>query len=368
MLILTHHNRLGALASLILTSESHGRRILSRVAPPLKSRAMSRVSKPLLLVSWILLVCTVPLLRAETCWTSADMDPAAKSSIDAAARQDFNYAAQGDVFDLRQSATPDLAANFGGIEGLVIDQKAAYAGAQANIRDEYLLEASGNAPVARAEFLCGIYNSPQRSAFVINNLPPGRYAIVIQDVTTSKGPYLLTLILKQQNGAWKLAGYYSKPAQIGGHDGDWYLSKAREFKTKSETRDAWFYYMTAWDLLAPVDFISTPKLDKIADEMQSVRPADLPAGNPVDLVTGNKTYKLTRIFPDRSEQGLVLVVKYQSPDISNTQQTFEDTMAVIKALVKKYPEYRDAFTGVVARAVSPSGGEYASLLAMKDVK
>ncbi len=329
---------------------------------------MLRAGKPLLLASWLFLLCSGPWLRAETCYTAADMDPATKSAIDAAARQDFNYATQGDVYDLRQSATPDLAANFGGIEGLVIDQKSAYTGASAAIRDEYLLEATGSAPLARAEFLCGIYNSPQRSAFVITNLPPGRYALVIQDVTTSKGPYALSLILKQQNGAFKLAGYYSKPAQIGGHDGDWYLSKAREFKTKGETRDAWFYYLTAWDLLAPVDFISTPKLDRIVDEMQAVRPSDLPASSPVDLVAGNKSYKLTRIFPDRSNDGLVLVVKYQSADISNTQQTFEDNMAVIKALVKKYPEYRDAFTGVVARAVSPSGGEYASLLAMKDVK
>jgi hypothetical protein len=328
---------------------------------------MLRASKPLLLVSFIVLVWAVSL-PAQTCYTAAEMEPATKSAIAAAAHQDFTYASQGDVFNLRQNATPDLAANFGGIEGIVIDQKSAYTGAQANIRDEYILETSGNAPVPRAEFFCGIYNSPQRSAFIINNLPPGRYAIVIQDVTTSKGPYFLTLILKQQGGAWKLAGYYSKPSTIGGHAGDWYLTKAREFKTKGETHDAWFYYLTAWDLLAPVDFISTPKLDRIADEMQSVQPSDLPTNNPVDLVTANKTYKLTRVFPDRSNDGLVLVVKYQSPDISNTQQTFEDNMSVIRALVKKYPEYRDAFTGVVARAVSPSGGEYASLLPMKDVK
>jgi hypothetical protein len=329
---------------------------------------MLRAGKRLWLIAGLLLWSAGLPLWGQTCYTSADMDAPTKSAIDAAARQDFNYASQGDVFDLKQNATPDLASHFGGIEGLVIDQKSAYTGATATIRDEYLLDASGTAPSARAEFFCGIYNSPQRSAFVINNLPPGRYAIVIQDVTTSKGPYALSLILKQQNGAWKLAGYYSKSTQIAGHNGDWYLSKARDFKSKGETRDAWFYYMTAWDLLAPVDFISTPKLDKIADEMQAVRPSDLPTGGPVDLVTANKTYKLTRIFPDRSDDGLVLVVKYQSPDISNTQQTFEDNMTVIKALVKKYPEYRDAFTGVVARAVSPSGGEYASLLPMKDVK
>jgi hypothetical protein len=43
-------------------------------------------------------------------------------------------------------------------------------------------------------------------------------------------------------------------------------------------------------------------------------------------------------------------------------------MAVIKGIVGKYPELRDAFNAVIARAVDSSGHEYGSLLAMKDVK
>jgi hypothetical protein len=43
-------------------------------------------------------------------------------------------------------------------------------------------------------------------------------------------------------------------------------------------------------------------------------------------------------------------------------------MAVMKALVAKYPEFREAFSSVVARAVAPSGQDYGTLLAMKDVK
>ena len=120
--------------------------------------------------------------------------------------------------------------------------------------------------------------------------------------------------------------------------------------------------------MGPVDFMSTPKRDKVGDEMQAVRPADIPAGNPVDLAAGGATWKITRMFPERGDDGLVLVVRYQSPDVSNTQKTFDDNMAVIKAVVNKYPEYRDAFSAVVARAADSSGHEYASLLAMKDVK
>jgi len=34
----------------------------------------------------------------------------------------------------------------------------------------------------------------------------------------------------------------------------------------------------------------------------------------------------------------------------------------------KYPEVRDAFAAVVARAVDPQGRDYGTLLAMKDIK
>jgi hypothetical protein len=68
------------------------------------------------------------------------------------------------------------------------------------------------------------------------------------------------------------------------------------------------------------------------------------------------------------DKDLDLVVKYQSADVSNTTQAFQDNTAVMKALVTKYPELRDAFDGIVARAVEPSGRDYGSLLAMKSIK
>ena len=54
--------------------------------------------------------------------------------------------------------------------------------------------------------------------------------------------------------------------------------------------------------------------------------------------------------------------------MSNTTQTFQDNTAVMKAVVAKFPEFRDAFDGVVARAVESSGKDYGSLLPMKDIK
>jgi hypothetical protein len=62
------------------------------------------------------------------------------------------------------------------------------------------------------------------------------------------------------------------------------------------------------------------------------------------------------------------VVKYQAADVSNSNQTYLSNVAVMKALLAKYPELKDAFVAVVARAVDPGGHDYGTMLAMKDIK
>jgi hypothetical protein len=134
--------------------------------------------------------------------------------------------------------------------------------------------------------------------------------------------------------------------------------------------NAWLYFVQGRDLSMPVPFMYTQATDKLYDEAQSVKPADFPVnGNTVDLTAANgKTYKLTTVFPLVVGQDLDLVVKYQTADVSNTGQTFQENMNVMRAVVAKFPELKDAFEGIVCRAVEPSGKDYGSLMSMKDIK
>ncbi|HEY1271540.1 MAG TPA: hypothetical protein VGF08_06125, partial [Terriglobales bacterium] len=255
----------------------------------------------------------------------------------------------------------------------IVENKPNFAGAPATPRPPFFLQAKGPERLTRAEFLCGVFgtNGQTRDSavFVIPNLDPGNYGIVIMDVNAQKGPYVVSFVLQQLGTDWKLGGLFLKSAQAGGHDAIWFMDHAHQYKAKGQTRNAWLYLQQARELLAPVPFMSTLQTDKLYDEMQQVKPTDLPAdGATVDLPVGGKTYKLTQVFPLGVASDLDLVIKYQSPDISDTTQTFQDNMAVIKAAIAKFPEFRDAFVGVVVRAVEPSGKDYGSLLAMKDIK
>ncbi|HVM94089.1 MAG TPA: hypothetical protein VMT67_14805 [Terriglobales bacterium] len=312
--------------------------------------------------------------RAQTCLEAADMTVPMRSSIELAAQRYFDMSARGDSASLRQNSIPALAANFSGVEAAVKENTDAFRGARALARPPFLLTADASEPLARAEFLCGVFGSTgqtaQSAVFVFNGLPPGKYAVIILDVSGGKEGRTLTLILQQEGADWKLGGYYARPTTAAGHNGNWYADKARDYKKKSENHNAWLYFHEAIALNSPANFMSTLSSDRLFDETQSVQPADMPAnGNTIDLTApGSHSYRMTDIFPLAVGDDLDVVVKYASADISNTQKTFQDNMAVIKALVTKFPELREAFSGVVARAVAPNGQDYGSMLPMREIK
>ncbi len=308
----------------------------------------------------------------QSCLTADEMDAATRNSLAAAGRQYFDWTVKGDVASIRQNAIPSVGADFGGIEAAVKESQANFAGAQATPRAPFLLKAEGKEPLARAEFLCGVFGRTGQTAnsavIVIPNLPPGEYGVVILDVA-AKTPYTLSLVLQKIGNDWKLGGYYARPTQVGGHDGAWFRNQAREFKKKGQNHNAWLYFLKARELMAPVPFMSTLETDRIYDESQPLQPSDAPSAEaPVDISGGGKVYRVTSIFPVGIGDDVDLVVKYQSPSVANTAQTYQDNLAAIRALVAKYPEYRDGFTAIIARAVEPSGRDYGTMVAVKDIK
>jgi hypothetical protein len=334
---------------------------------------LKSVSVRLMLPVVLLALAGVGRGYGQTCLTASDVDDATKTALVNTTQSFFGMVTRGDSAGLRQSSIAGLAANFSGIENAVRDNQSALVGAKAVARPPFLLEADGAAPLERAEFLCGVFGPSGQTAesavIMIPNLPPGHYGFVALDVTTAKGAYTFSTVLQQEGGGWKLGGLYIKPSQTAGHDAAWFAQRARDYKAKGQLHNAWFYYLEARDLMVPVPFMSTLATDKLYDDLQSVKPADLPGGGtPAALTADGKTFKLTDLFPSPVGEDLDVVVKYQSADVSNSAQTFRDNVAVMKALLAKYPELREAFAGVVARAVEPSGRDYGTMMAMKDVK
>lgn len=312
-----------------------------------------------------------PFGWGQTCETDGDIAPATRGAILSAVSQYFQLGQQGNVAALQQSATPD----FSQVGSTVTDNKDAFTGTP-TLRSVFVL--NNSAPPAsgsntsgqdgRAEFFCGILNSDDSTGFAFQSLPPGQYAVAIQDVKSEKGGFSVSWILKSAQNRWLITGLIPRATTEGPHDGNWFIQQARSYKAKGQAHNAWLYYVMGDSLLRPFSNMGTRQLDHLYDEFAAGRPADIPQGTPVPLSAGANTYQITTMFPAAVGNDIDLVVKYQATDLSNTTKTYDENVAVIKAIVTKYPEFRDAFAGVVARAVAPSGQDYGTLLAMKDVK
>jgi hypothetical protein len=325
-----------------------------------------------LLAATILLATASGL--AQTCITSDEMDAATRTAIQTAATHYFDMVSRGDTASLKQNAIPALANNFAGMEGTIEENQADLSGAHATPRSPFELKAEGSAPLARAEFLCGVFGAAGQTAnsteFVIPNLPPGTYGVSILDVTTQKSPYTVSFVLQQIGTDWKLGGLFLRPAQFAGHDSKWFLDHANTYKSKGQVHNAWLYYLEGRELALSVPFMETQAIDKLYEEESSMKPADIPSGgNTADLVAADgKTYKLITFSPLPVGENLDLLVRYQTASVADSGQAFQENMAVMKAVVQKYPEVRDAFEGVVARGVESSGRDYGTMMPMKDIK
>jgi hypothetical protein len=321
----------------------------------------------------VLMLGLASTLHAQTCLSSADMDAGMQTALTNAGQRYFQMVAAGDSASLQQNAIASLAANFSGIQNAIKENQSNLAGAKGTPRGPFLLQAEGSAPLQHAEFLCGVFGpngqTPGSAVFMIPDLPPGNYGIVTLDTTAAQGPYTVTFVLQQEGGNWKVGGLYIKAVDAAGHDGNWFADQARAFKAKGQMHNAWMYYQEAREILVPVSFMSSMMTDKLYDEAQSVKPTDLPSSDaPLQLMAAGKSYPLIALFPTTVGKDLDLVVRYRVADISDTTRAYQENVAVIQALLAKYPEFRDAFDGVVARAVAPSGQDYGTMEPMKEIK
>lgn len=304
----------------------------------------------------------------QGCQIRDEMNPQTRTGMEAAAQQSYQQASQGDVNGLRASAIPSLQSSFNGIAGAVNDNKAAFAGATPQLRTSFLLD-TGPSANQEGTFYCGVFGANGLGAngaeFSIPGLPAGKYAVVIQDFIGGKGPYALTTIFQDMNG-WKLAGLYIRPESAMGHDGLWYLQKAREYKNRGQNHNAWFYYSTAWELLAPVTFMDTTLLSKITRESTAIHPKEVPAGGSAATFAANgKTYNITDMSVYQNGNNFDLSVKFSVANAADFNAAQAEARNLANALIGQYPELKEVFNNVWAHAVDPNGADVVGLVNLK---
>lgn len=277
---------------------------------------------------------------------------------------------QGNTQALQQQTIPAVASNFGGIAATINRLKPLLQGATITVDDLYYLDASTEAAnTPQTEFFCGT----RIVTLTFHNLPPGKYALAIVHATGVQKPQHISLILSENSpDHWMLAGFLAKPMVMAGHSGLWYWEQARNYASKKQDWAAWFYYLTAADLLSPAPFLVSPNLQKLNSEMNAAKPANLPGPAPMMLNVNGSSFEVMSVGTTTTFGTLDLEVQYQPStaqlaELRNPTTARNQVVSVMTALLTHYPELRTAFHGIWVRADQGSATVFALDLPMDQI-
>jgi hypothetical protein len=291
-----------------------------------------------------------------SCITQSQMTAAQRTPLEESARMLGTNVQSGNAAAVQAQTIPAVASSFNGIAGSIQAINTDIRGASLTVDDLYLVDATDLKAPGDAQFFCGVSGSPLTVVITIPNLPPGKYALAILHATGVQQPQQISMILQNDpagSQSWKLAGFFTKPMTLAGHDGIWYWRQARSYAAKQDHWTAYFYYQTALSLLQPVDFISSPNLQKLQHETDETRPADLPGVAPMKLNAGTQTFNITNVHTGELSNQLDLVVTYDAAPNQSLVQSREQVTAVMRALLQQHPALAQAFHGMWVYAAVP---------------
>jgi hypothetical protein len=302
-------------------------------------------------------ICASPgalAVHAEVCTTQAKMQPAQRDALSAAAMMLATAVQANDSAKVRTATVAEYATNFSSSEFLIRSTSTKITGQALRVTSIYGLDATARkaGDAGDAEFACPLTATTMEVDFAIPNLPPGNYGFAMVEATGGAEPWLLSFLLRQDGGTWKMAGFYPHARTAAGQDGLWYWNQARAAAKAQQMWAAWLLYGEAAALLRPVAFMDSTHMDKLLTEQHNATPPELSNGiskeTPLVVKGANgDEFHFTALSTDRSDDGTrANVMLHMHTDSSDAAATRLRNEAAAAAFVKAHPEVRKDFQGV----------------------
>jgi hypothetical protein len=296
--------------------------------------------------------------HAATCTTQAELLPQDRDALASIGGRLAVAVVGQDYGTLQAALLPAEASEWEGIHDAVERGGPVVKGGQVQLRNLYVLDASTQTAPADTQFFCSNSSGSLTVTMSMRSLPPGRYAVILADAVGSPLAGQMGLVLAWDPTAapagWKLAGLTVRPGTFDGHDNVWFWTHARELIRSEQTHpdpwSAWFSYEAARYLSVPVDFISSPNLEKLGQEQAQIKNSPQDAF-PYSLQDGDRTWKIESVRLDASLRQPDLAVVYDSTGVSDPSAVRTEANAVLSALLKAQPGLRQNFHGLWAVAV-----------------
>lgn len=303
--------------------------------------------------------CT-PSAMAVSCTVSAAMGAPEREQLQTAAMRIGTAVAQGELATVRSDAGPSLAADFSGITSVINDLAPLLKGASVTVEAVYALHAADLAAGGDAQFFCSRSDSPLLVTITLGQIPAGEYALAVVHATGVSNPQQMALVLQGGSAPrWQLAGFSARPLTFGGHSELWFWKQARAAKSSGAPVSAFLDYQAAFNLARPADLYTSNNLDKLNSELTEVRPQELSDSSGLTLpISGGTPSSVTGLRLDTGLGAMDVRVDATVPTLGDAVASRSTTLALMTALLAKYPELRNGFHGLWVFATAANGQTY----------
>jgi len=290
--------------------------------------------------------------RATSCTMQAELSPQDRSTLAAAGGMLAQAVAQQDYAALKAALLPAVAQDWEGIHEAAEAGAALSKGGKIQLQNVFLLDATSLTAPADTQFFCTNADGSLTVTLTMRALPPGRYAVLLAQAAGAPygGQLGFVLVWDGPASGWKLGGLTARPGILDGQDGAAWWKQARELAKEGQSWSAWYAYETARILLLPVDFLSSPNLDKLGTEQAAIKNSPQNAF-PLALQDSPRTWKIDAVRPDPTLLHADLGVIYESTGVTDPAAQRTEAIAVLSAFLKAQPGLRDNFHGLWAYAV-----------------
>ena len=345
-----------------------GRVPTRRIAEGVPSNVKNRIAPLICLAAAVAATLSAPLAWATSCTTQGMMNAADRASLVAFSDPLADAVATGDTNAVHAALLPAISGDWDSIRGVVLSAHPLFVGGKLRWRTIYLLDASDQKAPQDTEFFCTNAENTITVTINLQNLPPGRYALMLGDYVGAPLAGQIAMILSDSAG-WKLGGLYAREGALDGRDGVAYWKQARAAAATTDNWSAWFSYDVARWLLLPVNFLSSPNLQKLEAEQQQVSPPSQSLPLVLSLSPGGSgpSWKLTDVHLDTSLHSADVALTYEGSGTTDPVAARAEAVNVMTALLRIHPGLRKNFHGLWAYAQKNGSQTFAIELPMAQI-
>ena len=221
------------------------------------------------------------------------------------------------------------------------------------VAESYVAKVTGGSQEQRV--VCGNLSSPE--GWVAVNAKPGpaeAHVIVEGDTVNNTMAFVVWLIPEQGN--WRIQYVHFATVQMVGKSASNLQRSAEVEKQSQHNFNAFILYTTALQLTDRGPFFQLgirPEIEKEIGETK--RPENLQGQPPFTWNLAKSTFKVLNVGPIGINGKIYLLIDHETAPWAEDKEADRKNRDLIAGFAGAYPEYKDAFAGLVVRAHERGG-------------